>query len=140
LAAGIAAKVGRGVSMADTARQGGANVSPVRPFGARRLQLSDVPPEFAAPMRILFALSQGKSRMVADPKGVGYFVVRAVSVTPGNAATQPSLISHVQTSFQEPASQELAEQFIAAVRKDVGVKRNEKAIDAARRRLTSSGN
>ncbi len=140
VAAGIAAKVGRGVSMADAARQGGANVSPVRPFGARRLQLSEVPPEFAAPMRILFSLSQGKSRMVADPKGVGYFVVRAVSVTPGNAATQPSLISQVQTSFQEPASQELAEQFIAAVRKDVGVKRNEKAIDAARSRLTSSGN
>ena len=91
-------------------------------------------------MRILFSLSAGKSRMVADPRGQGYFVVRAVSVIPGNAATQPGLISQVQQSFQEPAAQELAEQFLAAVRKDVGVKRNEKAINAARTRLTSSGN
>ncbi len=139
VAAGIATKVGRGVSMADAARQAGEGVSRVQPFGARRLQLSQVPPEIAAPMRILFSLSTGKSRMVADPKGLGYFVVRAGSITPGNAATQPSLISQVQGSFQQPASQELAEQFLAAVRKDVGVKRNEKAIAAARARLTSSG-
>ena len=140
VAAGIAAKVARGVALSEAAKQAGAGVSPVRPFGARRLQLSEVAPEFAAPMRILFSLSAGKSRMVAAPGGAGYFVVRAVSVTPGNAASQPGLISQVQQSFQEPASQELAEQFVAAVRKDVGVKRNEEAITAARTRLTSSGN
>jgi hypothetical protein len=50
------------------------------------------------------------------------------------------LIAQVQSQFQEGAAQELAEQFLAAVRKDVGVKRNEKAIAAARTRLTSSGN
>ena len=140
VASQIAAKVGRGVAMADAAKQGGAGVSPVQPFGARRLQLSQVPPQIAAPMRILFSLTAGKSRMIAAPEGAGYFVVRAASITPGNAATQPSLIAQVQTSFQEGAAQELAEQFLAAVRKDVGVKRNEKAIAAARARLTSSGN
>ena len=139
VAAGIAAKVGRGVALADAAKQAGTGVSPVQPFGARRIQLSQVPPQIAAPMRILFSLTQGKSRMVAAPEGAGYFVVRAVSVTPGNAATQPSLIAQVQRSFQEPAAQELAEQFLSAVRKDVGVKRDEDAIAAARSRLTSSG-
>jgi peptidyl-prolyl cis-trans isomerase D len=78
--------------------------------------------------------------MVADPKGAGYFVVRAVSITPGNAATQAGLIAQVQGSFQQTAAQELAQQFTAAVRKDVGIKRNEKAIADARARLTSSGN
>ena len=65
--------------------------------------------------------------------------VRAAAINAGNAATQPSLIAQVQRSFQEPAAQEIAEQFLAAVRKDVGVKRDEKAIAAARARLTSSG-
>jgi peptidyl-prolyl cis-trans isomerase D len=140
VAAGIAAKVARGTPLAEAAKAGGANVSPVQPFGARRIQLSQVPPALAAPMRILFSLSAGKSRMVADPQGAGYFVVRAGSITPGNAATQPGLIAQVQTSFQESAAQELAEQFIAAVRNDVGIERDEKAIAAARARLTSSGN
>ncbi|MDQ3075286.1 MAG: peptidyl-prolyl cis-trans isomerase [Pseudomonadota bacterium] len=140
VASAVAAKVTRGVPLADAARQGGNGVSKVQPFGARRIELSQVPPEIAAPMRILFSLSAGKSRMIADPQGRGYYVVRAASITPGNAATRPGLIAEVQTSFQETATQELAEQFIAAVRKDVGVERNEKAIDTARNRLTGSGN
>ena len=140
VAAQVAAKVARGTSLAEAAKAGGSGVSPVQPFGARRIQLSQVPPALAAPMRILFSLTAGKSRMVADPRGAGYFVVRAQSITPGNAATQPGLITQVQSSFQESAAQELAEQFVAAVRSDVGIKRNEKAIAAARARLTSSGN
>jgi peptidyl-prolyl cis-trans isomerase D len=140
VAAQIAAKVARGTPLADAARAGGTGVSAAQPFGARRLQLSQVPPQLAAPMRILFSLTAGKSRMVADPRGAGYFVVRAVSITPGNAAAQPALITQVQGSFQETAAQEIAEQFIAAVRSDVGIKRDEKAIAAARARLTSSGN
>jgi peptidyl-prolyl cis-trans isomerase D len=140
VAAGIAAKVGRGMALGEAGKQGGPGVTPVQPFGARRLQLSQVPPEIAAPMRILFSLTAGKSRMVADPKGAGYFVVRAVTITPGNAATQPGIIAQVQGSFQQTAAEELALQFIAAVRKDVGIKRNEAAIAAARARLTSSGN
>jgi peptidyl-prolyl cis-trans isomerase D len=139
-ASGIAAKVGRGSSMADAVKGAGAGVSPVQPFGARRLQLSEAPPEVAAPLRILFSLAVGKSRMVADPQGRGYFVVKANKVTPGNATTQPGLITQVQGSFQQSLSDELAQQFIAAVRSDVGVRRNEKAINEARTRITSAGN
>ena len=140
VASAIAAKVARGVPMGDAARQGGAGVSPVRPFGARRMQLAQVPPQFAAPMQILFSLTAGKSRMIADPRGAGYFIIRAVSITPGNATLQPALVAQVQGSFQQSAAQELAQQFVAAVRGEVGVKRNEKAITAARTRLTSPGN
>jgi peptidyl-prolyl cis-trans isomerase D len=63
-----------------------------------------------------------------------------VSITPGNATLQPGLIAQVQGSFQQSAAQELAQQFVAAVRGHVGVKRNDKAITAARTRLTSPGN
>ncbi|MDQ3144429.1 MAG: hypothetical protein M3Q57_06065, partial [Pseudomonadota bacterium] len=140
VASEIAAKVGRGVPIADAARQGGRGVSDVQPFGARRMQLAQASPEIAAPLQILFSLSEGKSRMVADPQGRGYFVVRVETVTPGNASTQPALIAQVQTSFQEPVAQELAEQFVAAVRSDVGVSRNEEAIAAARSRIVGGGN
>ena len=140
VASQIAAKVGGGTPLAVAAKTGGTGVSAVQPFGARRIQLAQVPPALAAPMRILFSLSAGKSRMVADPKGAGYFVIRATSITPGNAAMQPGLITQVQASFQESTAQELGEQFIAAVRNEVGIKRNENAIVAARARLTSGGN
>ena len=135
----IAAKVGRGASMAAAVQGAGPGVSPVRPFGAQRLQLSQAPAEIAAPLRILFSLSAGKSRMAADAQGRGYYVVRANRIIPGSAATQPGLITQVQASFQQSASEELARQFTAALRSEVGVRRNDKAIAAARARLTSTG-
>ena len=104
-------------------------------------QLAQVPPQIAAPMRILFSLAAGKSRMVADAAAARAISWSARCRSPrAMPRPQPALISQVQQSFQQPASQELAEQFLAAVRKDVGVKRNEEAIAAARTRLTSSGN
>jgi hypothetical protein len=45
----------------------------------------------------------------------------------------------VQKEFSDAVSQEYAEQFMAAIRKDVGVKRNQDAIEAAKKRITSSG-
>lgn len=136
----IAAKVARGSTMADAVKAAGPGVSPLQPFTAQRLQLTQAPPELAAPLRILFSLATGKSRMAADAQGRGYYVVRATKVVAGNAASQPSLITQVQTSFQQSASEELARQFTAAVRADLKVRRDEKAIAAARARLTSGGN
>lgn len=139
-AAGIAARVAGGSALAEAARGAGAGVSPVQPIAARRIQLADAPADIAAPLRILFSLAAGKSRMVAEANGRGYFVVKANKVTPGNATLQPGLVTRVQTSFQQSASDEIAQQFLAALRADVGVKRNEKAFAAARARLTSGGN
>jgi len=140
VAAGIASKVARGIPLADAARQGGKGVSPVRPISARRIQIAEAPPEVAAPLRILFSLATGKGRMIADPRGRGYLIIRADSITPGNAATQPGLIAQVQGSFEESVAQELAQQFVVAVRRDVGVNRNEQAIAAARQRVLGTGN
>ena len=42
-----------------------------------------------APLRMLFTLTQGKSRMVADPQGRGFFIVKTNKITPGNALQQP---------------------------------------------------
>ena len=45
-----------------------------------------VPP----PVRMLFTLGPGKSRMVADPQGRGFFVVKVNKIVPGNALLQPA--------------------------------------------------
>ena len=38
---------------------------------------------------MLFSLTQGKSRMVADPQGRGFFIVKTNKIVPGNALTAP---------------------------------------------------
>jgi peptidyl-prolyl cis-trans isomerase D len=94
-----------------------------------------VPP----PIRLMFTLGAGKSRVAADPQGRGYYVVKVTKLTPGNALSQPGLIGQVQQEFQQPLAQEYAQQFVAAVRKQLKVRRNEEAIAAARKQLIEGG-
>jgi peptidyl-prolyl cis-trans isomerase D len=77
--------------------------------------------------------------VVADPKGRGFFVVKVDKIVPGNALLQPGLISRMQNELQEPVSQDYAQQFLAAVRSEMKLKRNDSAIAAMKTRLATSG-
>ena len=58
---------------------------------------------------------------------------------PGNALIQPGLISRMQNELAGRAAQDYAQQFVAAVRADMKVKRNEDAIKAVKTRIIASG-
>jgi peptidyl-prolyl cis-trans isomerase D len=134
----IAAKAARGMSLADAVRQAGVTLPAVQQVAGRRLDLSQMGNQVPAPLRMLFVLGQGKSRMVADPEGRGFSVVKTTRIVPGNALTQPALIGRVQSDFQGALSEEYARQFLAAIRASVGVERNEAAIAASRKRIIGS--
>ena len=77
----------------------------------------------------------GKSRMVADPRVEALAVVQLKTIIPGNAGAQPTLIAKVQSDFEQAVADEYARQFLAAVKAKLGVKRNEAAIAAERKRI-----
>ena len=137
-ASAIGTKAARGVPLDQARREAGGPLPPVQEVRQRRLEMSRMGGEIPAPVRILFALGEGRSRMVADPEGRGFFVVKATKIIPGNALLQPSLISRVQNEFQGPLGEEYARQFVEAIREEVKVRRNESAIATAKARLTGS--
>ena len=133
----VAAKVAAGQPFAQAIAAVGVKLPPPTPIHARRAQLQQAPPALLPPLKMLFSLSEGKSRMVSMPAANAFAVVRAVKIIPGNASTQPALIAQVQGQFQRGASDELAQQFLAAAQGSVGVTRNEAALAATRQRLTT---
>jgi peptidyl-prolyl cis-trans isomerase D len=135
----IAARASQGVSLAQAVKESGISLPPTRPMAARRIQIAQASGQVAPPMQLLFSLAQGKSRMIADSQGRGFFVVKVNKITPGNALLQPGLISQMQNELQDALSQDYAQQFIAAVRADMKAKRNEDAIKALKIRITTSG-
>jgi len=135
----IAAKATGAGSLADALKQAPVKLAPAKHIGARRIQLSQMGDQVPPPLRLMFTLGAGKSRVAADPEGRGYYVVKLTKLTPGNALTQPGLITTVQREFQDPLAQEYAQQFVAAVRKQLKVRRNEKAIAATRKQLIEGG-
>jgi peptidyl-prolyl cis-trans isomerase D len=52
---------------------------------------------------------------------------------------QPNLIAQVQGELNQAASQDYAEEFVAAIKRQLKVKRNNSAIEAFRARLATSG-
>ena len=74
---------------------------PAQPIAARRIQIATAKGQVPPAMRMLFTLGQGKSRMVADPQGRGFFVVKVNKIIPGNALLQPSLIGQMQSELQQ---------------------------------------
>jgi peptidyl-prolyl cis-trans isomerase D len=138
VASAIAAKVALGVPLARAVAEAGVSLPPVRPVAARRLDMSQLGDKVPAAIRMLFTLGSGKSRMVPDPQQRGFSIVKVNRITPGNAVTQPLLIARVQGEFQRAITEEYARQFLVAVRQAVGVRRNEGAIAAAKKRISGS--
>jgi peptidyl-prolyl cis-trans isomerase D len=138
IAAQIAAKVASGTPMDKAVAAAGVSLPPVQPIVARRIQLAQADPNAVTALRMLFSLSQGKSRMVADPKDRGYFVVKTDKIVPGNALSAPGLIVQTQREFQGAMSDELAAQLLTAMKADQGIKRNEDAIASAKRRYSGA--
>lgn len=138
IASQVAAKVAAGMPMEKAVAEAGVALPPVQPMSARRIQIAQANQDAVAPLRMLFSLAEGKSRMVADPKDRGYFIIKTNKITPGNASTNPLLIAQTQGEFQRAMSDELGQQMLAAMKADQGIKRNDELIEAAKRRITGT--
>jgi len=138
-AAAIAAKSSRGMSLSDAVKQSGA-VIPIQPLKARRLQIAQANPEVVPALRTLFSLPAGKARMVSDTQGRGFFVVKVDKINPANALAAIPLIGQMRSELQQATSDDYARQFVAAIREDIKVRRNEGAIRALKQRFATSGN
>lgn len=135
----IVAKTARGVRLSDAVKQAGAPLPPVAPLAARRIQIATAQGQVPPPIKLLFTLAQGKSRMIADPQAHAFFIVKVNKIVPGNAMFQPNLIGQMQNELRDPLSSDYAEEFVAALRDLMKVKRNEAAIQTLKTRLVSSG-
>lgn len=135
----VEAKVEQGTPLDQAMKESGAQLPPVQPLAARRIQIANAQGQIPPPLKILFTLGQGKSRMFPDPQGRGYFIVKVDKIVPGNVMTQPALIGQMESELQQGVSEEYARQFLAAMRKDIGAKRNDSAVQALKTKLAGSG-
>ena len=135
----IEAKVEHGTPLDQALKDSGAELPPSRQLTARRIQLASAQGQIPPALKMLVSLGQGKSRMFPDPQGRGFFIVKVDKIVPGNVMTQPALIGQMQSELQQGVSEEYARQFLAAMRNQVGAKRNDAAVQAVKSRLVGSG-
>jgi peptidyl-prolyl cis-trans isomerase D len=135
----IADKASAGMSVSDALKGLGIALPAPRPITARRIQIATSQGPVSPALRMLFTLPAGKGGTGAVPQGGGFFVVKVDKITPGNALIAPNLIAQVQAELGRAASQDYAEEFLAAIKRQLKVKRNNSAIESFRTRLITSG-
>ena len=134
----LAAKASQGLSLADAVKQLGVAL-PVQPLKARRIQMSQANPQVVPALRTLFSIQTGKAKMVPDTQRRGYFVVKVNKVLPANALAAIPYVGRMRAEIQQQTSDDYARQFVAAMREDLRVRRNDKAIQSMKQRFASQG-
>jgi peptidyl-prolyl cis-trans isomerase D len=138
LAQRLADKVSAGAPIRDAFAQAGVALPPVQSITARRMDIAQRGAQIPEPVRLMFNIPRGRSRIIAAPEGAGWFVVHLAQVTPGNIENAPGLIEATASQFRPAVGAEYAEQFVRAIEREIDVSRNEAAIKKVKDQLLSN--
>lgn len=124
----LRAKAASGGDLAALAKAAGIPLPPAQPLGAVRGQLSQQGQQIPPALVELFSMKTGSARVISLPNDEGYGVIQLRKITPGDASANPQLVGGARVGMAQALGTEYAQQLVAALRKDVNVKRNEAAF------------
>ena len=125
----------KGTDLSAAVAQLGLPLPPVDKVDMERERLQAMGQQTPPPLALLFAAAKGKVGLLAAPRNRGWYVVKVTDVIPGKVDPADPRLPEFRQTFQQITGQEYSAQLVAAMRKEVGVKRNEDAIKAAANRL-----
>lgn len=106
------------------------------PINLRRRELlarrgTDVPP----PLVLMFSMAQGSAKKLEAAQDQGWYIVDLAEIATDPIESEPGLVQQTRQQLAPTLAQEYRAQVTAAIRKEVGVERNEAAIEAVRKQL-----
>ncbi|WP_198519129.1 peptidylprolyl isomerase [Novosphingobium kunmingense] len=118
----------------------GVSLPPVESVDMSRQQFQAMGQQTPPPLSLLFQMAKGKVKLLGAPRSRGWFVVQLKDAIPGTVAADDPRLGELARSIAQLQGNEFSEQLRAAMRADVGVKRNDAAINGLRGRLTGAAN
>lgn len=132
----IVAKLSKGMPIAQAMKESGLNLPAIQPLDASRGQLAQMGEQLPPPVRLMFSMAEKKAKAIPAPERGGYWIVQLDDIEEGNAKGNAALIGQTRGQLGQLIGNEYVEQFAAAARKAVKVKRNEAAIAALKAQLS----
>lgn len=135
----LLASVKKGASLAQAMGALGMPLPPVDQITMSRAQLAQAGQQgVPRPLALLFSMAQGTTKLLAAPNNRGWYVVSLAKIEPGAVTANSPIIAQAARELSEVAGREYSDQLRAAIRAEVGVKRNQTSIDAVAKQLTGS--
>lgn len=135
IAADIVAKVGKGTSLPDAIAQAPVKLPAVQPIGATRAQLAAATKGAPPPLVLLFSMANKTAKLLEAPNSTGYYVIYLDKIERTASVGNPQLLQAMRGDLGKVVGREYVEQFITAIRQDLGVKKNDAVIAQTRKEL-----
>lgn len=135
IAVDIVAKANKGVPLTQAIAQSPIKLPDARPIASSRAQLASDPKGAPAPLVLLFSMANKTAKLLEAPNQTGYYVIYLDQVERAGAANNPQLLQAMRGDLSKLVGREFVQQFVAAARKDVGVKKNDALIAQTRKDL-----
>ncbi|MCW3849262.1 SurA N-terminal domain-containing protein [Sphingomonas sp. LB-2] len=132
----LRAEINKGTPMREALAKLGIRALPPKEFSLVR---GDLKPTDAAQVRMAFSMAPHSAKFVEGASREGYYVVYVDTVQDTDGKGNAAAMERARAEFLPGVRQELAEQFVEAIKRHVVVKRNEANITALRARLGRSG-
>ena len=133
----IVAKINGGMGFAQALAAAGVKLPPSKPAGGRRIDIARAGDKVPPPLALMFSMPPKRARVLASPQDSGWYIVYLDTITPGDPVAAQPLVAATQAQFARVLGDEYVGQFANAVKAQLGVSRNEAAIAAFKRSLTS---
>lgn len=133
----VAQAVSRGTPLAQALAGTGLTLPKVEAVDTTRAQIARVGQRVPPPLALMFAMAPGRAKPLAAPRNEGWYVVALNRIESRDASKVPGAVTAIRREIGGLVGREYAEQFVRAIRRDLGETRNQSAINAARQNLLS---
>lgn len=131
----LLAETRKGVPLAQAVAALKLPIPPVQPVDMNREQLAAGGQRPAPPLLLLFSMAKGTTKILPAPGNRGWFVVSLKDIVTPPAVADDPLIPDAQRELGQLAGNEYADSLRRAIRAEVKVERNDKAIKALHNQL-----
>jgi peptidyl-prolyl cis-trans isomerase D len=132
----LLAEVRKGKDLSAAVSGLGVKLPPVNPIAMGREQLSALGAKAPRPLVLMFSMAKGTIKMQAAPQNAGWLVVQLKDIQTPVVQMGDPLLVNAGRELGQIIGNEYAAQLRGAIRKDVGVTRNEVAIKAVVAQVT----
>lgn len=102
----------------------------------RRQLLAQTRGNLPAPLVLLFSMAEGSVKVLEAPRDLGWYVVSLDAISTDPVESEPGLVGQTRQQLAPALVDEYRRQATAAMRAELGVTRNEPAIEALRKQLS----
>lgn len=128
VAADMLGVMAKAESLATAWSKSGLKTTGPKPLVASREDVGRAQGPTRAPLALLFAMPRGAAKLLEEPNGNGWAVIKLNTIIPGDASRDPARVAGLRGAFAQVLAREYAEQFVRAARTAVGVQVNAAAV------------